>query len=117
MIVKMNINQKYIWFIKNGKKKIEVRLYDEKRRRLKRGDIILVNNGDLKLKVKDIRTYNSFRELLLKEGFKNVIPMASSLEEALRELYNIYSPEEEKKWGVVAIEIEPIQDISPSDTQ
>ncbi|WP_457753345.1 ASCH domain-containing protein [Thermococcus sp.] len=112
----MGLQEEYLKLIAEGKKKIEGRLYDEKRRQIKPGDIIIFE-GKLKVKVKDIRVYPSFREMLKKEGLENVLPGIKSIEEGVRIYRQFYTEEEEKKWGVAAIEIEPIQDTSPSNTQ
>ena len=112
----MGLQEEYLKLIAEGKKKIEGRLYDEKRRQIKPGDIIIFE-GKLKVRVKDIRVYPSFREMLKKEGLENVLPGIKSIEEGVRIYRQFYNEEEEKKWGVVAIEVEPIQDTSPSNTQ
>lgn len=64
----MGLQEEYIELIKAGKKKIEGRLYDEKRRQIKPGDIIIFEGGKLKVKVKGIRVYSSFKEMLEKRG-------------------------------------------------
>ena len=42
----MGLQVKYFDFIKNGTKRIELRLFDEKRRGIKIGDIIEFTNSD-----------------------------------------------------------------------
>ncbi|MBR4017732.1 MAG: 23S rRNA (uracil(1939)-C(5))-methyltransferase RlmD [Oscillospiraceae bacterium] len=96
--------------IKNGQKTIEMRLYDEKRQKIKVGDTILFTNNAtgeiLKVKVVNIHRFSSFAELyanlpLLRCGYtpENVDKASSADMEAY------YSPEQQEKYGVVGIEI------------
>lgn len=105
----MGLQEKYLRLIKEGKKKIEGRLYDEKRKRIKPGDIIIFE-GRLKVKVKGLRVYHSFKEMLEKEGLERVLPNVKSIDEGVKIYRKFYSEEEEKKYGVVAIEVEPIME-------
>ncbi|AEH25540.1 ASCH domain-containing protein [Pyrococcus yayanosii] len=106
----MGLQEEYIELIRTGKKKIEGRLYDEKRRQIKPGDIISFEGGKLKVRVKALRVYSSFREMLEKEGLENVLPGVDSIEEGVRVYRQFYDEEREKKYGVVAIEVEPIEE-------
>ncbi|MCD6558910.1 MAG: ASCH domain-containing protein [Palaeococcus sp.] len=103
----MGLQEEYLRLIKEGKKRIEGRLYDEKRRRIKEGDIIIFE-GKLRAKVKALRVYSSFKEMLKKEGIENVLPGVKNIEEGVQIYRQFYSEEREKKYGVVAIEVEPI---------
>ena len=105
----MGLQEEYLRLIKEGKKKIEGRLYDEKRRQIKPGDTIIFE-GKLKVKVKALRLYPSFREMLSEEGLGNVLPGIKTIEEGIQIYRQFYTEEEEKKHGVVAIEIEPIKE-------
>ena len=96
--------------IKSGKKTIELRLYDEKRRKIKVGDEIIftntVNGEELSRIVKDIHKFESFYELykllpLLKCGYtEDDIDNASPLD-----MEKYYSIDEQKNFGVVGIEL------------
>ncbi|MBE6641230.1 MAG: 23S rRNA (uracil(1939)-C(5))-methyltransferase RlmD [Ruminococcaceae bacterium] len=96
--------------IKKGDKTIELRLYDEKRKKIKSGDIIEFTNtasGEkLTAKVIKIHVFESFAELyrslpLDRCGYtKDEIHSARPED---MELY--YSKEEQKNYGVVGIEI------------
>lgn len=97
--------------IKNGKKTIELRLYDEKRQLISVGDVIrFVNTKDEKdvlvAEVMQLHIFKSFDELyqnlpLLKCGYteENVDSALPSDMEAY------YSKEEQSRYGVVGIEI------------
>ncbi|HDH45360.1 MAG TPA: ASCH domain-containing protein [Thermococcus sp.] len=103
----MGLKEEYLDLIRDGKKKVEGRLYDEKRRQINPGDTI-VFEGKLKVRVKSIRKYPSFKEMLEREGIERVLPGVHNIEEGVRIYRQFYTEEEEKKYGVVAIEIEPI---------
>ncbi len=62
----MNLQPKYFDFIKDGTKRIELRLYDEKRRSIQLGDIIEFAKSDdekFKAEVIGLLRYNSFADL------------------------------------------------------
>lgn len=103
----MGLQEEYLELIKSGKKKIEGRLYDEKRRKIKPGDVILFERK-LKVRIKALRIYPSFRKMLEEEGLENVLPNVKNIEEGVRIYRQFYDKKKEKKYGVVAIEIEPI---------
>ncbi|ALV62542.1 ProFAR isomerase-like protein [Thermococcus sp. 2319x1] len=110
----MGLQEEYLKLIKEGKKKIEGRLYDEKRRQIKPGDVI-VFEGRLKVRVKALRVYPSFKEMLEKEGLDRVLPNVKSIDEGVETYRKFYSEEEERKYGVVAIEVEPIEEIEKKE--
>lgn len=51
-----------------------------------------------------IRHYSSMREMVDTEGYEHVIPSARSLEDAIAEYDKYYSPQDQAKYGVLAIE-------------
>ncbi|NJF25125.1 ASCH domain-containing protein [Thermococcus sp. Bubb.Bath] len=104
---KMGLQEEYLKAITEGRKRIEGRLYDEKRQKIKPGDTIIFENR-LMCVVKDIRVYSSFREMLESEGIENVLPGVGDIEEGIRVYRKFYSEEKEKKYGVAAIEVEPV---------
>ena len=68
MIHEMKLQPKYYNYILNGTKRIELRLFDEKRQKIKIGDTIkFLKEPDLKesffVKVVGLLQYNSFEEL------------------------------------------------------
>jgi len=52
-----------------------------------------------------IRHYESFLDMVRAEGYERVIPSASSNEAAAAEYNRYYSIEDQKKYGVLAIEV------------
>ena len=105
MIHKMKLNEDPFERIKNGTKTIEFRLYDEKRRKVKIGDKIEFSKlPDLQEKilvdVLDLYTEPSFEEL-----FEKLYEDKELAKQKANAMYEIYSPENEKKYGVVGIKI------------
>lgn len=107
----MRLNPSPLKKIREGRKTIELRLYDEKRKTISVGDIIMFVNTEnpddtLNVVVKDLFVFKSFNELydnlpLLKCGYTDEdIDMASPDD---MELY--YSKEKQNQYGVIGIEI------------
>lgn len=96
--------------IKSGDKTIELRLFDEKRQKIKVGDSIVftetVTGEKLSTKVEKLHRFASFAELykslpLLKCGYtEETIPYAKP-----SDMVEYYSAEKQNKYGVVGIEI------------
>lgn len=107
----MNLRPKYFDFIKDGTKRIELRLYDEKRRSIQLGDIIEFAKSDdekFKAKVVGLLRYNSFANLF--EDFDISILADSSMtkQELLEVLGEFYSEEKQAEFGVIGIRIKLI---------
>ncbi len=71
----MTLNNDCFTLIKNGTKTIEMRLYDEKRKVVLKGNYITFINNDnyknqLKVKVIEIYKYNNFNDIY--EGFNKI---------------------------------------------
>ena len=104
----MRLHDKPFEMINSGKKTIELRLYDEKRKKIKVDDLIEFTNIDTNekiiVKVLKLHRYNSFNELYShfdksSLGYQDdEIASPSDME-----LY--YSKEEQSQYGVVGIEI------------
>ena len=108
----MKLYQEPFSAIKRRTKDIELRLYDEKRKKVKVGDFITFTNVDtgeqITLKCVDIHLAASFRELFerlncnVRFGFENY--ESTALMTAAMRKY--YSEEDEEKYGVIGIELE-----------
>ncbi len=105
----MKLNEVPFEKIKNGSKTIELRLYDEKRRKIKVGDNICFKSKKDKLTatVKALHIFKDFEELyaalpLDKCGYTESELAAASPDDMLE----YYSKEQIEKYGVVGIEIE-----------
>lgn len=110
VVHKMKLNSAAFEMIKSGEKTIELRLFDEKRQQVKVGDKILftnIANGEtLNTTVVKLHRFNTFNELykslpLLKCGYtsENVDKATPS------DMEQYYSVEEQRKYGVVGIEL------------
>ena len=105
----MKLNAEPFERIKNGSKTIELRLYDEKRHKIKVGDAICFKSKTDKLTaiVKSLHIFNNFEELyaalpLEKCGYSaDELPSASP-----DDMLEYYTKEQIEKYGVVGIEIE-----------
>lgn len=105
---KMNLQNGPFYSIKNGTKKIEMRLYDEKRQKIAKGDTIVFANQDktetLTVEVVDLHLFESFDGIYQKFpkqwlGYKN--------DEIARpeDMEQYYPADEIANFGVVGIEI------------
>ncbi len=85
--------------IKSGEKKVECRLYDEKRRELKVGDVI-----EFQLRPECVEKFE--RKILALHTFPAFEAMFIDFpEERINDVYQYYTPDEERQYGVVAIEL------------
>ncbi|MBO5909998.1 MAG: ASCH domain-containing protein [Clostridia bacterium] len=111
MRYEMRLNKLPFEQIINGKKTIEVRLNDAKRKLIVIGDEILFTNRDnpnqtIVKKVKDLRLYSSFAEMANNEncvlaGFEK----GYTAQSVIYTYHTYYSPEEEQQFGVLVIQL------------
>ena len=98
--------------IASGEKTVEMRLYDEKRKTIKVGDIIEFENVDTKQKVAcsvvSLTRYNDFFELYSHCDKATIGYRADETADA-NDMYAYYSPEMIEKYGALAIEIKLIK--------
>jgi len=105
MIHKMKLNESPFERIKNGTKTIEFRLYDEKRQQIKIGDQIEFS----KLPNLQEKLLVDVTELYREDTFENLFRKLYTDEEEItrktKAMYEIYSPEKEKQYGILGIKI------------
>ena len=99
--------------IKKGIKTVEVRVNDEKRRKMKVGDEIIFLKRPLEeekivTKIVELKTYNNFDELVKYYDIKELYLEDYTKEEFVQLLGRFYSREEQEKYGVVAIRFEKV---------
>ena len=110
----LNLHESTFSMIASGKKTIELRLLDEKRKAIKVGDTLIFKNAKdenatLTCIVKELHIFRSFEELykslpLDKCGYlPEELPTAS-----YKDMEEYYSAEKQANYGVVGIEIELI---------
>ena len=95
--------------IKNKEKDIEVRLNDEKRRKIKIGDLIKFHHLDsgeiIIVKVINLYKFKTFEELFNNFDHKR---LGLAKEDNAEIMDGFYSKEEQEKYGALGIEIELI---------
>ena len=108
---RMHLDPEAFAAMEDGRKTVELRLYDEKRRRIQAGDVIRFESTDddtdvLFAQVTGLRFFASFDELY------RALPLTAcgyTSEEAKtaspRDMDRYYPPEAQRQWGVVGIEL------------
>ena len=109
----MKLQEKYFNYMLNGTKKIELRLNDEKRRKIKIGDKIrFLKMPDLKeeliVEVMDLLCYDSFESLFKDYDISLLSDISMTKEELLNILNEFYTKEEQQKYGVLGIYIKKL---------
>ncbi len=105
----MNLQSKYFDFIKNGTKRIELRLYDEKRQQIKLGDSIEFSkseNEKFKAKVIGLLRYETFSDLFNDFDISVLADQSMTKQELLNVLQEFYTPEKQAQYGVLGIRLE-----------
>ena len=105
MIHKMKLNESPFERIKNGTKTIEFRLYDEKRRKIKIGDKIEFSKLPDLQEVILVDVIDLYREESFEKLFKKLYTNEEEIKSKTKSMYNFYSPEKEKEYGVLGIKI------------
>ena len=113
MTHEMKLQPKYFDFIKNGTKRIELRLFDDKRKAILLGETIrLIKEPErlesIEVTVTGLLRYNTFKELINDFNIKILADSSISKEELLNNLEMFYSKEEQEKYGVLGIRFEII---------
>lgn len=113
MIHEIKVKEKYYNLIEKQEKIYEVRLLDNKRKLIKKSDLIKIyKEPDLKefliLKVEDLLHFKTFEQMALALPAKEVGFEGCSKEEVVAAYHQFYTEEMEQKFGVVAIKLTPI---------
>ena len=105
MIHKMKLQESPFERIKNGTKTVEFRLYDEKRSKIKIGDQIeFAKLPDLQETIL-VDVLDLYREDTFENLFKKLFTDKDEIKRKTTSMYQYYSPDEEKQYGVVGIKI------------
>ena len=109
----MKLQPEYYNFILNGTKRIEIRLFDEKRKQIKIGDSIkFLKEPELKesfnAKVVGLLRYNTFEEMFKDFDISVLSDKSMTKEELICTLEQFYTKEKQKQYGVLGIRIELI---------
>ena len=104
----MNLQDRYFDYIKNGTKRIELRLFDEKRQKISLGDKIIFSNSvgeKLEVQAVGLLRYASFADLFEDFNCDILADKSMSKTELLNVLQESYTPEKQKRYGVIGIRL------------
>ena len=107
----MKLQPEYYNFILNGTKRIEIRLFDEKRQQIKIGDTIKILkepelNESFNAKVIGLLRYNTFEDMFKDFDISVLSDSSMTKEELIAVLEQFYTKEKQKQYGVLGIRIE-----------
>ena len=110
MKYEMNLESQFFYYLKNGTKRIEIRLNDEKRSKLKKGDIIrfkkFLNESEyVDTKVEELLYFDNFSTLVNSIDITLLADKEFDKNDLLKILNRIYSLELQNKYGVVGIKV------------
>lgn len=110
-MIEMNLQPIPFEMIKKGIKTVEMRLFDEKRKQIKIGDIIVFTNDKtkeiIKVEVNNLYVYDSF-ESLYKHHTKIELGYLDNEIAKPGDMETYYPKEKQKQNGVLAIKIKLI---------
>lgn len=105
MIHKMKLKESTFERIKNGTKTIEFRLYDKKRRQINIGDKIEFSKLPELQEIILVDVLDLYKEETFKNLFKKLYSDEEEIKRKTNSMYQYYSPEKEKEYGVIGIKI------------
>lgn len=108
-IHRMNLQPEYLSYVIDGTKRIELRLFDEKRRKIKIGDkIIFYSNGgdEITCTVIGLLRYANFESLFNDFDMAMLADAATSRNKVLNDLGAFYPAEKQAELGVLGIRFE-----------
>ncbi len=108
MTRKMRIKRPYFDAIMKGEKTLEVRVGYGNIKRIRTGDLIELETSQTSglVRVTDLRTYDSFVDMLEFEPWQQIVPNARDKAQALRMLQDIY-PSNKEALGIYVFQITP----------
>ena len=106
----INVQEPYKSFLLNWQKTIEWRLNKWKFGNLQIWDILKFESWE-EFIVENVSYYQSFKEMIKTLWRKNIIPDAKNDDEAINVYYRFYTPDDEKKFWVVWIQVKKISEV------
>ena len=108
MEMKFHLHADVFEIVKNGKNDIEVRINDEKRRKLNVGDTLIFlkrpnDDEEIRAKVVSLEYYDYFHNLVDNYDMERIYLKEYTKEQYLEEMKKFYTLEEQRDNGVVAI--------------
>ena len=106
----ISVSEPWFGYIKSGEKTIEGRKNKGDFKEMKPGNIVkwISKNDHVLTKIVGKRAYSTFKEYLETEGLDKCLPGIETIEDGVGVYYKYYTPEDEAKYGVLAIELEKI---------
>ncbi len=111
-IHRMNLQTKFYNFIKDGTKRIEVRLFDEKRQKIQLGDIVEFYNSKGEIigaRVTGVLRYRTFEDLFRDFDVSILADRTMTKEELQKTLEGFYDKEKQLSFGVIGIRFEVLK--------
>ena len=107
----LRLDEDIFEIVKNGTKRVEVRLNDKKRELMKIGNTLTFYKRPLleekiNTKIIGLKKFNNINDLLNKYEMKEIYVDGFSKEEFIELLSRFYREEEQERYGFVAIEFE-----------
>lgn len=107
----LRLDEDIFYIVKNGTKRVEVRLNDKKRELMKVGNTLTFYKRPLldekiNTKITNLCRFKTIEELLNKYQMKEIYVDGFNKEEFVELLNRFYTKEEQEKYGFVAIEFE-----------
>lgn len=106
----MNLTHEFFDYIKNGHKRIEVRLLDDKRKQIKIADKVIFTdldyNNKLETRVKNLYLYKNFSSLIDDFNIELLTDNKYDKSSFISILNQFYSNDKQRLYGVVGIEVE-----------
>ncbi len=106
---KMNLQSKYFDYILSGTKRVELRLLDEKRKKINVGDTIIFKDEEtdesFEALVINLHKYDTFENLFKDFDISILADVSMTKQQLLDVLETFYTKEKQSTYGVVGIEI------------
>lgn len=111
MVHELGLQSTFYDYMLNGTKKVEIRLYDDKRKLIKIGDIIRFKKEPDRIesfdtKVVGLLKYNNFEEMFNSLDISLLADKSMTKDELIKALEVFYTKEKQEKYGVLGIMIE-----------
>lgn len=115
MEMKVHLHPEVFDIVMDGKKNVEVRVNDEKRRQLKVGDTLLFlkrpdEDEQVRAVIKNLVYFSNFSEVVDSYEMERIYLKETTKEEYIQLMGQFYTDEEVSINGVVAIEFELLED-------
>lgn len=112
----LTLNSVYFDYMLNGTRRIEMRLYSDKKRYMKVGDKIRFfklpdNNEYFDAKIVELIKCKSFADIIDNYDIKYLVDKDYKVEDLIKSLRGMYTKDEETKYGVIGIKVELLSDL------